>query len=441
MFNPPNNAFDNHFEPIFLIMNYGIIPAKDACLQCYHPPIFYLISAMIGKLFTYMGANNTQILKILQFVCCVYGILTVGIIYLILKKIQLSDFSRLVAFGTICFLPRHIYMSAMNSNDTISYLFVAICIYLILITIEQKYSMISLITLSVAITITIFTKYTALVIIPMVLTVFLVGFSHLPAAIRIKHGIMMVLAFLMPLLILSAYTFSNVKNYGNALPWNLKLEDPSVRQPRDEGGVSFITFKPWESIKTPILVPGKLNSFWTLIYSGMWFDTEPKFLYFMDSNTAWWDHYFGWLRGEEQFPVDNPSMSKITILMGSGLITFGLFPLFFVIIGGYHYLRGLRNIFKEYNYREATKMSIFPTLLISNALGIIAISLRLPTYTAMKASYFLNSMPAFSIFLGIGVMAYENRNILKWAMAIIFGALFTLAFLHILHICLFLYKM
>src|SRR5437773_7917520 len=49
-FNPPQNAFDNHYEPIFLIMETGAIPAKDACFQCYHPPVFYWISAMIGKM-------------------------------------------------------------------------------------------------------------------------------------------------------------------------------------------------------------------------------------------------------------------------------------------------------------------------------------------------------------------------------------------------------
>jgi Gpi18-like mannosyltransferase len=126
--NPPINAFDNHFEPIFLIMKYGNIPAKNACWQCYQPPVFYWISAMIGNLAIKMGATFPQLLKILQFIPCLYGILTVGMIYLILNKIYLSDFSRLFAFGTVCFLPRHIYMSAMNSNDTITYLFVAICI-------------------------------------------------------------------------------------------------------------------------------------------------------------------------------------------------------------------------------------------------------------------------------------------------------------------------
>ena len=93
--NPAGNFFDDHFEPIFFIMQYGTIPAKDACLQCYHPPVFYWISAMIGNLAFKMGADFLTITKILQFICCLYGIITIWIIYLIIKKIQLPDFAKL----------------------------------------------------------------------------------------------------------------------------------------------------------------------------------------------------------------------------------------------------------------------------------------------------------------------------------------------------------
>lgn len=431
--NPPLNAFDNHYEPIFLIMKHGIIPAKDACWECYQPPVFYWISAMIGKLAIKMGATYSQLLKLLQFIPCLYGILTVGIIYLILQKIQLSEFSRLFAFGTICFLPRHIYMSAMNSNDTLSYLFVAICIYLLIISIERKFSPVSLIALSVATTITLYTKYTSLVVLPIMVTVFLLALYKLPSPNRKKHIIMFIVTLLIPLSFLSTSIFYNIKDYGAALPFNLKIKNPNAKQPRDKGGVSYFSFKPWESIKDPILVPGKLSSFWTLIYSRMWFDMEPKFIYLMDSNKSYWKHYYGWLRGDEKFPGANPSMSEQTILEGSALITLGLFPLFFMFLGIYRYLAGLRKDFKS-NWMGSAKMSIFPVLLISNTIGIVAITHRLPLYSAMKASYFLNSLPAFAVFLGIGLMSIENRHIFKQITAIIFIVLFSLVSLHIIHI-------
>ena len=150
--NPPGNAFDNHYEAILLIMKTGVTPAKNACFQCYHPPVFYWISAAIGTMAVYAGVTLPHVIKLLQFVCCFYGIATLGVCYLILKKFPLSEFSTRIAFGAICFLPRHIYMSAMNSNDTISYLFVAVSIYLAIVALECKLAPLRLAVLSIVVT-------------------------------------------------------------------------------------------------------------------------------------------------------------------------------------------------------------------------------------------------------------------------------------------------
>jgi 4-amino-4-deoxy-L-arabinose transferase-like glycosyltransferase len=432
--NPPGNAFDDHFKPILMIMASGITPAKDACWQCYHPPVFYWISAVTGNIAVAMGVKYPQILKLLQFVSCFYGILTVGIIYLILRKLPLSDFSRLIAFATVCFLPRHIYMSAMNSNDTISYLFVSLSIYLLLIAIERKLSPLILLMASIVISITLFTKYTSYVVLPIILIVFASLFYKRLILPRKQVVVSFILVLLIPMTLLSVYLISNIKNYDSLLPWNVKILDPSLTQPRDNNQLDFITFKPWESISTPIIVPGKMHSFWTLIYSGMWFDNEPKFLYYLDSNQGWWNHYYGWLRGEKKFPGNNPSMSSLTKLTGSLLIVFGLFPFLLMISGIYNYFRGSWKSWTKVEGIDVVKMNIFPTLLFTNAVGIIALAVRLPVFSAMKASYFLTSLPAFAVFLSLGLMPCEKNKILKCIICIAFGVLFTLAILHILHI-------
>ena len=431
--NPPGNAPDNHFEPIFAIMNSGTIPAKDACLQCYHPPVFYWGSAMIGNIAVDMGATVPEILKLLQFISCFYGILTVGIIYLILSKLPLSDFSRLVAFSTVCFLPRHIYMSAMHSNDTISYLFVSLSIYLLLIAIERKLSPSILLVASIVISITLFTKYTSYVVLPIIPISFgLLFYKGLIVPRKQVAGSLLLILFI-PITLLCVYWASNIRNYGSPLPWNVELNNFTLYQPRDNSRLDFISFKPWESIETPILVPGKMHSFWTLVYSGMWFDNEPKFLYCLDSNREWWMHYYAWLRGEKGFPGDNHSMS-LTKLMGSGLIAFGLLPLLLIINGFYNYFARSWKVWAEGKGMEVARMSIFPTLLLSNAVGIMAYAFRLQVYSVVKASFFLNSLPAFAVFLSLGLMPCENNRKLKWTIVIVFGVLFALVSLHILNI-------
>jgi hypothetical protein len=67
---------------------------------------------------------------------------------------------------------------------------------------------------------------------------------------------------------------------------------------------------------------------------------------------------------------------------------------------------------------------------------VIAITLRLPVYNAMKPSYFLISTPALMIFLALGAALCEKRAALKWILSILLGALFALATAHVLHIVL-----
>jgi 4-amino-4-deoxy-L-arabinose transferase-like glycosyltransferase len=434
--NPPENSFDDHYEPIFMIMESGKIPAKDACWQCYHPPVFYWISAMVGNIAVDAGAKDPLLAKVLQFIPCLYGILTVGIVFLILRKFPLSYFSSLIGFGTACFLPRHIYMSAMNSNDTISYLFVALSVYLLLIALERKLPPYLVLLIGIVVLITLFTKYTSYVVLPILLIVFVTLFFKRLIVSRKRVWLFFLLAFVIPTLVLSAYFISNTKKYGSPLPWNVSELDPSHTQPRDTQRMDFVSFKPWESISEPLIVPGKMHSFWTLVYNGMWFDNQPLFLYYPNPNPRWWGQYYAWLRGEAPFPGENPLMSKWTKLTGSGLEFLGLFPLLLLVYGFYNFLRGRWKQWTQAKEMDTVKMIIFPTLFVANAAGIIALALRLPVYSAAKASYFLNSMSAFAVFLSLGLMPCEQNKKFRYAIVVVFGLLFTLASLHILHIVL-----
>lgn len=419
-----------------MTMKSGVIPPKDACYQCYHPPVFYGISALIGNVAVRAGATLPQLMKLLQSVSCVYGILTVGVCYLIVRKFPLSDFSMLISFGTVCFLPRHIYMSAMHSNDTISYLFVALAIYIAVVVIERGFPPLDAGVLSVILTIAEFTKYTALVVLPVAVTALFSAVRHRLIVSR-KRAVCLALGMLaLPLTTLAGYMLSNVRHYDSPLPSNVAIYDSTAHRPRDAGGISFFTFKPWEDMRTPMLAPGKLHSFWTLIYSGMWFDTEPYFLRFLDADTGWWKHYYRWYRGEEGYPGENPSLSHFTSLAGFGLIGMGLVPLVLILLGFVCCVTGRWSGVKQATVSQRISMSMFPVLAVFNAAGVIALTMKLPVYNSMKASYFLNSTPAFMVFLGLGVMRCERNATVKRIVAVTFGGLFTLATLHILHIVL-----
>lgn len=432
--NPAPNSYDDHFEPVFKIMTYGSIPSKDACWQCYHPPLFYVISAVIGKLSFNLGADYFQVIKILQFVSCLYGIATIGVIYLILKRLPLSDFARLLAFGTVCFLPRHIYASAMYSNDTMASLGVSGSIYLTIVAIDKRFSPFSLAALSVVAGGTLLTKYPALIVLPAIAVAFGTAFFWGILASRKKIAISFLFIMLSPLFILSWQVVSDIKNYGRPFPSNMGFLNRGTTHIPGKGNMSFLDFKPWEIIKTPILTPKTAKSFWTGVYGSFWFDVEPKFLPFTDPDQGWWPRYYNYLQGKESI-WPGIALSNSTRLIGSSLVFLGLVPLSIVLLGFFYSLSGKWGIFAiERDRIEAVKMMIFPILLIGNAAGLIMAAIEYTTFSFLKATYFLYSLSALAVFLGLGVMLLDRGKAVRYTIVAFFTALFFLITIHILQI-------
>jgi 4-amino-4-deoxy-L-arabinose transferase-like glycosyltransferase len=429
--NPPQNAFDDHFKPVSLIMAQGKIPAKDACWECNQPFLFYVGAAAIGDLSRKLGASDQQIMKICQFLPCLYGILTLPLILLILNKFPLPPLARIVPFGIVCVLPRHIYMSAMLTNDTISYLLVALCVLLLFSAIEKKFPWQWLAALSVFLTLAIFTKYTALVVLPMAGSVFLLVYVWGSPVSRKRSIGQFVLVMLVPLAILSPYMISNYSKYHNPLPTNLEINDMKLKF-IPGGGINYFNFKPWEVIKTPILTPDNVKSFWTGIQGRMWFDMEPKFIFFTDPDRKWWVGYHEYLVGRPVAFPDLKHLSPETRLFGSSLITMGLIPTTLSLLGFFSCLFGMKSVWPSGKVREGVmKFVALTVLFVANAAGIIFHSLKYPYFSHMKAAFMLVSLPAFAVYLGIGVMVLEKYKILKLLVVISFIVICLLVTLHI----------
>ena len=432
--NPPGNAFDNHFEPIKLIMDTGRIPGKLDCVECYQPPVFYWTSAVIGDSLVASGiATESNLAKFLQFLPCLYSITTLYVVFLILKLLPLSDFARLWSLGFLCFLPRHIYMSALHSNDSLSYLAISVCVYGLGLVIANKHiSAAHLLLLSAIISVTIFTKYTAFIIIPVVFLTF--GLLPLRHPVTFAGSLTKGIAVLMlPLVLLGAYGASNKKIYGTALPFNAAIHNPAVFQPHDDPKYDLATFKPWLFVSDPILRPGQLNSFWTLMYAGMWFDTEPKLIVYA-GNYEWWRTYYGWLNGQNLFPADSATGPRHSLLhVGSYLEALGLVPLGLGITGLVFLTREvLRGA--DRTRESLLLLQMFLGLCIFDALVAAQLALDVPVFSAMKSSYVLTAIPAFCAFVGFGIRACEKRSGGKIICGTLMGALFSMVVVRVLQV-------
>jgi hypothetical protein len=425
---PPQLALDNHYEPILLFLNTGEIPDKFACFQCYQPPVFYAVSALFGKIFLGLGAGTPALFKFLQFINCLFDVLTVWVAYLIMRRLPLSGFARTIAFGTLALLPRHIYMAAMHGNDTLAYLLVALSLYLLLFIVERRDRPIHLVLLSVAISAALFTKYTTFALLPAVALTLLMLLAP-PFGLKLKQvAAKGALVLLLPLVLFTGYMAHNQQQYGTPLPYNDRIYDPATKQPRDPGGADFTSFKPWLFVESPYLKPGQVSSFWTLVYSSMWFDTEPKFLMFMDSDRYWWIGYYQWLQGGAPYPEQPRQGSSMFMSVGSALESLGLVPLF-LGVSGIAVLLG--RLLARREWLDFSRYQMFLVLMLCNAAGIILLAMKMPVFTAMKGSYLLNSLPAFGVLIALGVSYWERYRPAKLVMSCLFSALFLVVLLHL----------
>ncbi|MBZ5586964.1 MAG: hypothetical protein LAO05_00190 [Acidobacteriia bacterium] len=179
---PPGVAYDDHFTPIRALLKNGRLPRPDECWQCYQPPLFYVIS---GGVFTGVsraaaacglseeGATGAA-KKAVQLESAVFGCLTLLVCWAILRRVvpagcpatsphdpapagsgggappgRARESARIVqdhppegrpkqtlthggealALALAAFLPQHIYMSAMVTNDALTYLVASLAVW------------------------------------------------------------------------------------------------------------------------------------------------------------------------------------------------------------------------------------------------------------------------------------------------------------------------
>jgi 4-amino-4-deoxy-L-arabinose transferase-like glycosyltransferase len=419
--NPVANSFDDHYEPVRLIFQSGAIPGKLDCFQCFHPPVFYALAAALAKGLLGIGLDGAAMVKTLQLLNCAFGIATLVVLYALLRRLPVSAFARLVAFSLVVFLPRHIYMSAMFANDAAAVFFVAVSAYLAVRFLQGSDRWGISVAMAGAATAGVFTKYTALAALPMIAVAVGMRLAATPRDPRLAARA--AVAVLVPVAILGLAMASHARTYGAVLPDNTALYNPIAKQPRDvPSGVTFTTFEPWRFIAHPILRPGQLSSFWTLLHAGLWFDTEPRFGIYLGSRMGW-NEYYAWLNGNRPYP--GAPAPEEHMHLGSALEAFGLAWL----------LLGLAGAAELVRRRPVTRETIpLVVLLVFTVVGVGYLTLKLPVFAAMKASYLLGAVPAFAALTALGAERLERYRVLRDTLSAVVAAFAVLVIAHVAYL-------
>jgi hypothetical protein len=406
--NPPHNTFDDHYEPVFLALKNGAMPGKLDCWQCYHPPVMYALSTAAARGCEGLHLSFEVMLKTLQGLNCAFGIGALLLVYSMLRRTVASAFARAAGFAFFALLPRHLYMSAMFANDAAATFFIILTAWACVRWLRGGGPWICALA-GCAATAAIFTKYTAFAVLPMMAAAIAAGLRG-----GTRKLAPMLLALLLPAASLAASMADNLHRYGAALPHNARLYDPGGHQARDDPrGMRFTTFEPWLFVQHPIVRPGQLSSFWTLLQAGLYFDEEPRFSLFLGDRNGW-QRYYDWLNGRGP---DYPGVfaPAAFLRMGSALEALGLFWLAAGATGLVLFAR-----------RRAAPRELVPlfVLLGFTVAGVAWLVHLMPVVAAVKASYLLGAAPAMTGLIVVGLDSWANRRPLRRA-AVICAALYV----------------
>lgn len=122
-------GFDAHFnwEYIQYLTTTWALPDPEALWSAAHPPLFYYVSAAILRAAGPPSAETGVV--IIRLIGTLAALATVGLAYAVVRRIAPESPRRaLIAGGLLLFLPVHIYMSAMVTEEVIVTLFISLAI-------------------------------------------------------------------------------------------------------------------------------------------------------------------------------------------------------------------------------------------------------------------------------------------------------------------------
>jgi len=124
------NDIPGHADYIKIIAKELKLPSPNDCWECYHPPLFYISSAIIYHTANSIGViNDAEVFRLIQLYCLLlyYGFLLTSI--LIINKTLGANKNTLLAISLLLFWPSGTIQSIRVANDVPAYLFFSLSLF------------------------------------------------------------------------------------------------------------------------------------------------------------------------------------------------------------------------------------------------------------------------------------------------------------------------
>jgi len=371
----------DHLDYLDSMRSDGRIPLATDGWSTYQPPLFYLASAALEELATWLGRTRPDVVA-LKLVSFLAGLGNVWLAGLLARRLLPQDrvaWAHATLFAAV--LPVNLYIAAYYSNEGL-HAFLAGCALLVGIEIllAEEVSPPRTALVSLLVGLALLTKFTAvLVAAPLLLAL---GIKILMLHRRPGAALARGAALLLPALLVSGWFYArNLAEFGRPMVgnWDLPSPDrtwwspPGFHTPQYYLRFGEVLVRPFYS---------GFVSFWDSLYSTLWGDGFVAGRAGVRVRHLAWNYEF-------------MAASYVLGLPATGLLGFG-------------FLRCARAALRE---REPERRAAFGLLvLVCAAMGfaLFYVTLVLPYHGQARASYALALTPVLALFFAWGFVGVDR---------------------------------
>lgn len=385
-------ANDNHIEVIQRLLQ-GLPVTKTSCWECFHPKLYYYLSAFISRIFS---LNNSSILIAAQLLSAFFGIATLIFFLLFIKAQKVSSVVKQLIFALVALNPDLTGINVQATNDSAAIFFGTVAVYILWSYLKNP-KLIYLLLLTLAVDLAMFSKSSGLVIFIAVaacLGIQIVGI--LRNRQRLSQCIFHFIIFSIFGLIIIFFqhrTISVVALLKKPLELQSFLGTPIilVRPGITSIADSYFTFRFLDLINTPYITSDitlHRTSLWSQLYG------RTYSIHFSNWPPSW--------SSTDPYIVNLTRMILILAFLPTSLfITGAIRTIVNIILWG----------FSENSFFELQRNLTFLLILLISIAGLILFSYTYKDFSAMKSIYLYPALLSFTYFLISGIEYMRTKLI------------------------------
>lgn len=370
-----------HLEYVNLIRQRGELPLATDAFSAYHPPLFYVASALLMTVFR-PEAGGLVSVALLRAIPLLSGLGIVWLTWALARRLLPRDpASSACAVLFAGFLPLDVYMSAYLSNETLhAFLAGAALLAASRAMLRETVRWQDLALVGFLLGLALLTKFTAVLIAGLVVC----GLAfHWIAVERLGLARSVGLALVLALGAILVGGFPYVRNwliFGDPLVWNLDLPgDLTWWQPP-----SFRTGDYYASFGASLAKPyfALFHSFWDAEYASLFGEGFPPSVSVLADRHGQWR--YDWMSAG--FLLGLPAAALALLGFGIGC------------------LRAIRGD----DLRRRAVFTLVVVWVFTTAFTMVSVSIRYPFWGGMRASYGLAAAVPAAICAGLGLGAADR---------------------------------